>query len=123
MLNRPVKMCRANLPYHILLVANIIVEVYRTGKAYNVVFRRPPVRDKRPLRDSHYLRPYWHRVLSVVILVLLFLVVAARLDGVVDFVGELLAVLRVGPDVAPVLASILWIPGADNLEHVLDTVS
>lgn len=111
-MKRPVKMCRANLPYQIL---SLQYHGCMWDRAYNVVFRRPPVRDKRPLRDGHYLSPYWHGVLAVVILVSFFLVAAARLDGMADFVRELLAVLRVGPDVSPVLAPVFWIPGADNL--------
>jgi hypothetical protein len=82
-----------------------------------------PVCDERALGDSHNLGPDGHGVFPVVVFVLPDFAIAAGVDDFVNLFGQLFALSRLGPDVSPVLPLIVRIAGADDLEHILGTMS
>lgn len=82
-----------------------------------------PVCDERPLSDSHDLGPDGHGVFPVVVFVLSDFAIATGVDNFANLLGQLFALRRLGPDISPVLPLIVRIAGADDLEHILGTMS
>ena len=87
------------------------------------VVRVPPVRHKGPVDDGEHLRPQRHGKLAIVSrLGVGGRLLASILDHMLNLAGALVVFGRTCPHVAPVLAVVVRVAGADGLEHVLGRV-